>query len=388
MILWLHPFSGLSGDMLLGALVDLGAPVDEIRAAVATTGLRGWEIDVSRCDAGGLMATRVEVNVDDDAPERRAGDLVALAERARPEPVAALAGDALRRLGGAEAALHGVDPDDVHLHELGGLDTVVDTVGTAAAIHLLGIDTVVSAPPALGTAAIETRHGVLPAPAPATLALLEGVPVTGSDVPAETVTPTGAALLRALGTSFGPLPPLVIESTGYGAGRRRFDDRPNVLPAVFGRPIGNTRTQVLLETNLDDVTGEVLAHAIEAALSSGAVDAWVTPIVMKKGRPAHTLSALVDAEHALDVERRILAETRSLGLRRTVVDKVELARDVATVDVDGVPVRMKRGPWGVKAEHDDVARAATRLRLPLRDVAQQALEAYGANADGEGLPGR
>lgn len=380
MILWLHPFSGLSGDMLLGALVDLGAPVEAARAAVASTGLEGWALEVARRDAGGIVATHVEVRVDDDAAEREASELIALVERARPERVAALAGDALRRLAEVEAALHGVDAASVHLHELGGLDTVVDVVGALAALDALGVDTVACAPPALGTGTLQTRHGRLPAPAPATLALLEGASVTGSSDRGETVTPTGAALLRALGTSFGPMPPLVVEASGYGAGRRRFPGHPNVLPAVLGRPVGVGRTQVLVETNLDDVTGEVLAHVVDRALARGAADAWVAPVVMKKGRPAHVLHVLVDVEHLASVEAVIFEETRTLGVRRVAVEKVEAERATFTVEVDGVPVRVKHGPRGVKAEHDDVVRAAQRLGLSSRDVAQRALD---ADASGE-----
>lgn len=370
MILWLNPFGGVSGDMLLGVLLDLGAPLDPVRAAVARTGVTGWELSAERVTRGGLVATRAVVTVTDAAPERRASELLAHVERAgRP-----LAVRAVRAIAEAEARIHGADPAAVHLHEIGGVDTVVDTVGVAAALDLLGITQVHCGPLALGSGTIVTRQGVLPVPAPATAALLAGAGAVVSGVgEGEAVTPTGAALLVAAGARFGPLPAMALRGVGYGAGGRDPAGRANALQALLGEPAGSAAEMVLLETNVDDVTGEVLGHLLARLLDAGAADAWVSPIVMKKGRPAHTVHVLATPERAADCERIVLAETASLGLRRAGVDRVALPRQTTTVDVGGYPVRVKHGPWGAKPEHDDAVAAAAALGLPLREVARRAL---------------
>lgn len=375
MIVWFDPVSGVSGDMLLGVLLELGAPLDGVRDAVSATGLTGWALDAERVTRAGLSATRAVVTVRDAATERRATELLELVARARPEPVAAMAVRAVTALAETEAALHGVAVDEVHLHEVGGIDTVVDTVGVAAALHLLGVTAVHSGPLALGTGTVHTRHGELPLPAPATAALLAraGAPVVPAGVAGETVTPTGIALLLGARVRFGPVPPMTVRGVGYGAGGREVAGRPNVLPALLGEASGTVDRLVLLETNVDDVAGEVLGYVLARLFAAGAADAWVTPIVMKKSRPAHTVHVLVDPVRAQACERIVLAETGSLGLRRSTVDRVALARRTGTVHVDGHPVRLKHGPWGVKPEHDDVAAAAAELGLPLRVVAERAL---------------
>ncbi|OLT14629.1 TIGR00299 family protein [Pseudonocardia sp. CNS-139] len=370
MIVWFNPVSGASGDMLLGALLDLGAPLDGVRAAVARTGLDGWQLSAERVTRAGIGATRAVVTVTDTATERHAAELLA---RVGDVGVAARA---VRAIAEVEAGIHGVPVDEVHLHEIGGLDTVVDTVGVAAALDLLGVTEVHCGPIALGSGTVETRHGVLPVPAPATAALLAAAhaPVTGAGV-GETVTPTGAALLVAMDARFGPVPAMALRGVGYGAGGRDPAGRANVLQALLGEPAGRSAPMTLLETNVDDVTGEVLGHLVARLLAAGAADAWLTPIVMKKGRPAHTVHVLAASERAADCERIVLAETGSLGLRRTTVDRTALPRHTSTVDVGGHAVRVKHGPWGAKPEHDDVEVAAAALDLPLREVARQALAA-------------
>ncbi|MEW9530964.1 nickel pincer cofactor biosynthesis protein LarC [Microbispora sp. NPDC049125] len=372
MILYLNPVGGLAGDMLLGALLDAGAPLDAVRSAIAATGLTGWRLEAVRVMAGPLRATRARVEVDDDATERRASVLRAMAALARPAPVAALADAALAAIAEVEGRLHGEDPAQVHLHELGGHDTLVDVVGCAAALHALGVTAVHCAPLPLGSGTVRTRHGLLPVPAPATLALLEGAAVRGDGPPGEAVTPTGAALLRAAGTRYDPPPVMTIRATGYGAGTRTLADRPNVVAAILGEPPGPQGRHVVLETNLDDVTGEVLAHVVARALDAGADDAWVTPAVMKKGRPAHVLHVLTAAERAGELEALVLAETGSLGLRRHDVEKVVLPRSIRTIELRGRTVRVKDGPHGFKPEHDDLARIAAETGAPLRALAAEA----------------
>ncbi|MFG1685260.1 LarC family nickel insertion protein [Nonomuraea sp. NPDC049269] len=338
MICWINPFTGLAGDMLLGALIDAGAPLHRMRAAVESTGLTGFELTAARVVEHGLAATRVHVDVTDDRSERRAAELIESAARAQPQQVAA--------------------PE------------------------------VVCAPLPLGTGSVRSAHGVIPCPAPATLALLSGAAVTGTAIPGETVTPTGAALLVAARTRYGPPPLMTVAATGYGAGTRRLADRPNVTAVTIGHPAesqqGAAEHVVVLSTNLDDVTGEVLGHTISRALEAGALDAWATPAVMKKGRPAHVLHVMAPPEAADQLSRLVLAETGSLGIRQTAAGRVVLPRTTRTVDVNGCAVRVKCGPYGAKPEHDDVAAASTRLGLPLRTVARHALQACAGVADDEG----
>ncbi|MEV4560712.1 nickel pincer cofactor biosynthesis protein LarC [Kitasatospora sp. NPDC049285] len=374
MICWINPFTGLAGDMLLGALLDAGAPLDEVRASIDATGLTGWELDAERVVTHGLTATSARVRVTDHATERRAAELIRLAAAARPEPVAALSLAALHAIADAEGRLHGTDPADVHLHELGGHDALVDIVGVAAALHALGVSEVVCAPLPLGTGGVDTAHGLLPCPAPATVRLLSGAVVTGTDLRGETVTPTGAALLRAAGAGYGPLPPMTVTATGYGAGTRVLADRPNVVAVTLGRPAAEQWVEdvVTLETNLDDVTGETLAHTVARALAEGAIDAWTTAAVMKKGRPAHVLHVLTLPQDTERLRELILAETRTLGVRQTRHTRVVAPRRSWTVDLDGSPIRVKQGPYGIKPEYEDTAAAAARTGRSLGTVAERA----------------
>jgi pyridinium-3,5-bisthiocarboxylic acid mononucleotide nickel chelatase len=371
MICWLNPASGLAGDMLLAGLIDAGAPVEAIRAAVAATGLTGWELGVERVVDHGLTATRVTVTVTDGATTRHAAELIELASAA-PAPIAEVAVRTLTAIAETEAALHGTDPSSVHLHELGGHDTVVDVVGVVAALHALEVAEVYCAPLPLGTGTVRTAHGVLPCPAPATLALLAGATTTGTDLQGETVTPTAAALVRTLPARFEPVPGMRPVRTGYGAGHRVLADRPNVVSVTLAEPVAPATRVVLLETTVDDVTGETLGHTVSRALEAGALDAWLTAITMKKGRPGHIVSVLAPAALADTLAALVLAETGSLGLRRSTVDREVLPRRFETVHVDGHPIRIKIGPHGAKPEHDDVAATAARLGLPLREVAARA----------------
>ncbi|WP_431946911.1 nickel pincer cofactor biosynthesis protein LarC [Actinacidiphila sp. bgisy167] len=387
MICWINPFTGLAGDMLLGALIDAGAPLDRIRAAVAATGLTGWDLTAERVTDHGLSATRVRVEVSDPYTERRAAEVLDLATRAAPRPVADIAVAALTAVAEAEGRLHDTDPADVHLHELGGHDALVDIVGSAAALHALGVTEVVSAPLPLGRGEVNSAHGVLPCPAPATLALLAGASVKGSDLPGETVTPTGAALLHAVSARYGPPPPMTLGRTGYGAGTRSLPDRPNVVSVTLGArtPAGGNEEVVVLETNLDDVTGELLGHVISRALDAGALDAWTTAAVMKKGRPAHVLHVLTAPHHEGRLRDLLLAETGTLGIRRIGATRTVLPRAFESVDVEGRPVRIKHGPHGAKPEYDDLAAAAADLGLPLRVVAARALR---LSREGAGMTDR
>ena len=269
--------------------------------------------------------------------------------------------------------------DEVHFHEVGALDAIVDVVGTCAALELLDVDEVRTSPVTVGLGTVRSAHGELPNPAPASLALLAaaGITVTGVASPVELATPTGAALLAGLAAGSGPLPPMTPTRIGYGAGGRDVEGRANVVQVVIGMAApaagvaalsGPGQPMVELAANLDDVSGEVLAHTLAALLAAGANDAWITPIVMKKGRPAHTLHALCDPALAGAVGAVLLAESGSLGLRATAVERWPQRREELVVDLDGQAVRVKRAGHRVKAEHDDAAAAARALGRPLREV--------------------
>jgi uncharacterized protein (TIGR00299 family) protein len=393
-LVWFHCFAGIAGDMALGALLDAGADVDEVRSIVARVPVTGWDLEVEETQRNGIGATRVVVHAPATSVVRTWAHITGLLEEARlPERVRARASATFAALAEVEGGIHRRPPEAVHFHELGGIDAIVDIVGVAAALEVLGVDEVTASAVATGTGVVRTAHGLLPNPAPAVVALLAGAPVRGLDVPVELTTPTGAALLATMATHWGPMPPMTVEATGFGAGSAELEALPNLTQVVLGTsaaqdlPAGQPLT--LLEANLDDATGETLAVAVTALLDAGAADAWVTPIVMKKGRPAHTVSALCDPA-LVDALAAVLAgETGSLGVRATTLTRWPAARRSAVVEVDGSPVRVKVGPGRIKVEHDEAARVARRTGLPVREVVSRAEEAWRREGAGEvvELPG-
>ncbi len=382
-IAWFHPFSGIAGDMALGACIDAGADVDGIRAILAGLGLEGWSLRVEQVLRGGLSATHVVVDVDDDAHTRTAEDIIDLVQAADlPERVRQRATHAFLHLATVEGRLHGERPEDVHLHEVGGHDAIIDIVGTCAALELLGIDAVFSGPVATGVGSTRSAHGTIPVPAPAVVELLRGAPTAQVDVPMELTTPTGAALLRSLVIGWGPMPAMTITGSGYGAGTRELDQRVNAVQLVLGEPaageapgVGDGQPLLELAVNVDDATGEQLAHAIAQLMAAGAADAWITPVVMKKGRPGHVVTVLADQALVPTLATLLTIETGSLGVRSRSVDRWPASRSIDSVDVDGHPVRIKVTPARTKIEHDDAAEVAKRTGRPLREVVSLAEEA-------------
>jgi uncharacterized protein (TIGR00299 family) protein len=378
---WFHCFSGIAGDMALGALIDAGADVDEVRAILRRLPVDDWALEVEPVLRGGIAATNVHVRAHEQhVVHRTAAHIIGLVNEARlPERVTRRAVATFDALAVAEGRLHRRPPSQVHFHEVGGIDAIIDIVGTCAALEVLGIDEVHASPVATGRGMVRSAHGLIPNPAPAVTALLEGVPTYGLDLPVELTTPTGAALLAANAVGYGALPAMRIESSGFGAGDKILDDRPNTTQVVIGvREAALDRGQpvVLLEANLDDATGETLAHAVAALLDAGAHDAWITPILMKKGRPAHTVHALCDVTLAGQVERVLVRETGTLGVRGTRLERWPVERQVDRVEVDGLEVRVKVSPGRVKVEHEDAARVARLSGRPLREVASLAEEAW------------
>jgi pyridinium-3,5-bisthiocarboxylic acid mononucleotide nickel chelatase len=379
---WLDLGSGVSGDMLLGAMVGAGVPLATLSAALEPLGL---PITLRREDVrrGGLAAVRVHVDVPaGEQPHRTWADVRGLLDRL-PEPLRSSACGVFAALARAEAAVHGVPADDVHFHEVGALDAVADVVGVCAGVAALGLDRLVSSPIALGGGYVRTAHGRLPVPGPAVLALLAdaAAPGHGGGVEEELATPTGVALVTALASDFGQLPPMRPAGTGTGAGARDPADRPNVVRLVVGEALAADRPHqvVVLEANVDDLDPRAWPVVLADLLAAGALDAWLTPVLMKKGRPAHVVSALAEPVAVPAVRAALFRETTTLGVRESVVARQVLARRLHTVDVGGQPVAVKLGlgPDGevvnAMPEWEDVVRAAGALDRPVKSVLAQAM---------------
>ena len=398
-VAWFHCFAGIAGDMALGSLIDAGADFSELQAMLERLPLGGWSLRAEPVLRAGIAATRAVVETTDDVVVRTHAHIVGLVEEARlPTRVTRRALDTFALLAEVEGRLHRRPPEQVHFHEVGSHDAVIDVVGTAVALEILGVDEVCASPVATGMGTIRSAHGFLPNPSPAVVRLLRGIPTWGRDLAVELTTPTGAAIVAALASSFGPLPPMRIDSTGFGAGSHDIDGLPNCTQVVVGESLVESHRHgqpvMLLETNLDDVTGEVLAHAVETLLSAGAYDAWITPVVMKKGRPGYTVSVLADPALSEALRATLQAETGSLGVRGVLLERWPALRMMDHVEVDGASVQVKVSPGRVKVEQRDAARVATRSGLPLRDVFYRAETVWrrreedggGPNGSPPGLP--
>ena len=391
MIGWLDCAAGASGDMLLGAVVAAGAPLEVLQAAVDAVGVEPVRLSVDDVDRHGIGATKMQVSVAEDAPARDWRALHGLIEAAPlTEPVRSRALDAFARLAAAEGRVHRVPPEDVHFHEVGALDAIADVVGVCAGLHALGVDRLTASRVNLGQGRARSGHGTVPVPAPAVLEVLAeaGAPVWAGDTPYEMCTPTGAALLAAHVAGWGGLPPMVVHRVGVGAGSRDLPELPNVVRLVLGAPepaaTAPEQPAFVLETNVDDLDPRLWPAAIARLLGAGAADAWLTPILMKKGRPAHTLHALCDEGTVDAVRRAIFAETTTIGVRTVAVTKHALHRSLSTVDVEGQQVRVKVASDGGtvvngSVEYEDVLAAAAALGRPVKAVlADAAAKAHAA----------
>jgi uncharacterized protein (TIGR00299 family) protein len=364
--------------MLLGALLDCGANEERLRAGLSTIPGNAIEIAVSRTARHEISAAQVEVIAPPQREHRTWKDVRELIDGADlPARARERAHEAFRRLAEAEARVHGTEPDEVHFHEVGALDAVADICGVALALEDLGIDRVVASPVPAPRGLAEGSHGPMPVPPPATLEILKGtgVPLYGVEVDVELVTPTGAALLATLADDFGPLPEMRLDAIGYGAGTREIDAIPNVVRVLLGEEAAAPAyaTVSLIETNLDDLSPELVPDAAEASFAAGALDVWATPVQMKKGRPGIVLSALARPADERRVAEALLRETSTLGLRITQVRRWELDRDERTVEVAGEQVRIKVGRLdgevlNVAPEHDDCVAVAARTGQSVKSV--------------------
>jgi pyridinium-3,5-bisthiocarboxylic acid mononucleotide nickel chelatase len=401
-ILYLDPWSGASGDMILASLVDAaGADLDAeqvLRRVVAGLGIPGVEVVAESAREGGFSCRRVTVNAPASQPARRLADLVALLDGADLSvDVRRRAGDALRRLAEVEARLHGVSVEEVHLHELGGVDTLVDVTGCFALYEALDIGSAFHAPLPLGGGWVDTDHGPVPVPAPATLALLEGREVCGGPVDGELTTPTGALLITETALSVSRMPAMVVERVGYGAGRRSLPGRPNLLRAVVGHAAPAAEATeaedataggdagedvVVLQAVVDDATPELLAHAGRLLLAAGAVDVWSTPIVMKKGRLAVEVTVLAKPADESSLVELLFSESTTFGVRRALVGRHVVQRDFVSVMVGGHLVPVKVGRRGgrvvtISPEYEAAAKTAADTGRPLKEIMTEAAAAAG-----------
>ncbi len=387
-ILYVDATAGAAGDMILGALVDLGTPLARVRDALRTLPFRGWSLSSRRLRRSGLSALKVNVRVTDSTDERGWREIRRIVARGRlAPPVRERALRIFRRLVEAEAEAHGTTPDAVHLHEAGAIDAIVDVVGASVALEELAPDRIVVSRMTTGSGRVDCRHGSYPVPGPATAILVRGAPVTGDEVEGERLTPTGAAILTTVADGWGALPPGRILATGHGAGDREFGDRPNVLRMVLLEADRATAVEssgedvVVIEVTLDDVPPQVVAYAAERLFAEGALEVFTTAVHMKKGRTGHLLTVLARPDLLDALAGVVLRETPTLGLRYRREGRIELARRTATVATPFGRVRIKEGLLGgkpVKAwpEYEDCARLARSRGVALPRVQEAALLAF------------
>ena len=378
-VLVLDPIGGIAGDMTIAALLDLGAQLDA--EALGRLGLP-FTTGRARCEVNGIGATRFSVQAGPSG-HRPYREIRALIEKAQlPRRAAAFAQDAFALLAKVEGRIHGVAPEEVEFHEVGGIDSIVDVVGAALLVDQLAPDRIVALPPPSGSGTVQSAHGLIPVPAPATLELLKGRTLRPSG-PGERTTPTGAVILAAWTEEARAMPELSVRAIGYGAGTRRWDDAPNLLRAVLGESAASEKGEAawVLEANLDDLSPQLAAVALDAALAAGAHDAWIAPVTMKKGRPGIVFGALASDEARVRVEAAIFRETSTLGIRAARVERAVLERELVQVHTPYGAVRVKTGYLGGRLvnaapEFEDCRQAAERHGVAVKEVLQAALAAF------------
>jgi len=386
-IAYFDPFSGASGDMILGALVDAGLSVRTLRRELGKLSLEGYSLGSRKVERGGFAATKITVKLkkaDHDHGHRHLPDILRIIRRSGlPKADKEKASAVFQRLAEAEARVHACGVDEIHFHEVGAVDAIVDVVGSVVGLRLLGVDRVESGPLRTGTGFVDCAHGRLPLPAPATAELLKGFPSIGTDLDGELTTPTGAALLTTLADAFGPRPAMAVAAIGQGAGSRERESVPNLLRLFIGDAAASDEADevMVIEANIDDLSPEITGHVVERLLDAGALDAFLTPVHMKKNRPGAVLTAIAEPAAAAAIEDLIFAETSTFGLRRTLASRRKLSRTWAKVRTKHGTIRIKLGRLGTKLvqaapEYEDCRRAAARRGVPLREVYQAALDAF------------
>ncbi|HXZ88075.1 MAG TPA: nickel pincer cofactor biosynthesis protein LarC [Candidatus Binataceae bacterium] len=380
---YLDAFSGLSGDMIVGAILDAGAEFSELEQAVAGLGLRGYRLGTRRKPVSGIEALKFEVEVSEPQPERHLGEIRAMIERAGLSPtVTANAIAIFAALAEAEAKVHRTTPEEVHFHEVGAVDSIIDIVGAAWGFDRLGVDHILVSTLPMGTGFAKSRHGVIPVPAPATVELLSGFPVVLNDGPSEMVTPTGAAIVKALARPGSLRLVFDVERVGYGAGTKDFSDRPNVLRLMIGQePASGSSDEVIeISANIDDLNPQIYDHLSERLFAAGARDVTLTPTIMKKGRPGVILSVLAEPALRDQIAGIVFAETSTIGLRFHPMARLKLERRMIEVQTRFGAIRVKVSGGGsrpatIAPEYEDCRRVAVEHNTPLKQVIEEAAAA-------------
>ena len=383
MIAYFDCFSGISGDMTLGAFFDLGVPVEWLQDRLETIPLTGFEVLAETVSRNGIQAKSVEVRVKDDTTSRHYEDIKSIIEKSPlPPEVKQRSLDIFERIADAEALIHGCPREKVHFHEVGGIDALVDIVGTALCVDYLEIDSVIASPIPVGRGFVTCQHGILPVPAPATLGILKGVPIYGTKIPHEIVTPTGAAIIATLAESFEEMPDMVIDKIGYGAGKRELESQPNLLRIILGTEITNsekgigeyqTEKIVILETCIDDMNPEIFGFLMERLFEKGALDVYWIPIFMKKNRPATMVQVLCPENCREVLMACILSESSSLGVRYYHAKRRMLGRERIMVKTVYGEIAVKRiteldGTSRIVPEYEICKKIALEKNLPIRVV--------------------
>jgi hypothetical protein len=376
-ILYLDCYAGISGDMTVGALLDLGVPLEHLNTELARLGLPpdSYVLSTHPAERQHVSALKFDVEVHDHHTHRHyAGIDAMIADSALAAGVKEKARSIFRCLAEAEARVHGVAVEDVHFHEVGAVDSIVDIVGTAICLEYLQVDQVYASAVPLGSGFVQTAHGRLPVPAPATVELLRGMAVHGDCGEGERVTPTGTAILAALVTSSGMRPDMTLSRVGSGAGGKDFNDCPNILRAFLGTgTVAGTEEVREVSCNLDDVTPEVIGYVQELLLESGALDVWLVPVQMKKGRPGTILSFLCTPADLERLAALVMAETGTLGVRYRSMRRIVQCRRIEERDTQFGPVRYKVSDYGEKPEYEECRRIARERGIPCREVMQRLL---------------
>ena len=379
-------FSGAAGDMIAGAMLDAGLDFEFLKSQIATLGLKNLDITVSETRRAGLRAKHFVPLIKEEHHHRHLDDIKKIINDSKigekPKQTAiAIFG----RLAQAEATVHGKDPDDIHFHEVGAMDSIVDIVSAAIGFDALGIEKVYCSALAVGGGQVKAAHGIMPVPAPATAELLKGIPTVGGPIDKELLTPTGAAILTTVAENFGPIPPMTIEATGYGAGTLDSEHVPNVVRLILGRSAeessATTDRVCLIETNIDDSTGEIIANAMDKLLSAGALDVFTTPIIMKQTRPAVQLTVICQTADIAKMEEIIFQSGITFGVRRQIVERSKLAREFVTVATRFGNIKIKVGRWAdrivnAKPEFADCVKAAQEHNTSVKDVMQAAIAEF------------
>ena len=383
--LYFDLIGGASGDMILGALVDAGVSVKKLQELLAGLQITEFDLKVQTVNKDGFSAKKLDVLVTDQPPERHLKEIKELIKNSTlPESIQNRALRIFQRIVEIEAGIHNVPVEQVHLHELGGTDTIIDITGTLLALDLLDITEIYSSPVPLGKGFIAGAHGQIPLPSPATTALLNGVPIYGRDIESELVTPTGAALLVDLVDEFGPLPPMTLSAVGYGAGGRDLPI-PNLLRVLVGEiTTGETATLdqlVILETNLDDLNPEVYPHVIDSLFSAGALDVTLTSIQMKKNRPGTRIEVLCKPSDKDGLRAILFQETSTLGIKQSLVDRFALPRTIQKVQTSYGKVQVKiaetsPGNLKISPEYEDCRKLAQKHKVPITKIYQETIQKY------------